>query len=312
IEYGDYMIKLKNIISFFVSIIILLFIFLNFDVIYEKLKDIVYVQPELVINPGNNFTKEYDFEFVRQVDDYVPYSYDDLVHIFYSILNQGWDEFTFYCPLQYTDCLRDVEKISYNEVLLSDINNFVHPYNSYSTIKTLYDDMGEVTIKVKHLYSDDEIKRIDNTIDKMIDDITNDTMSDVEKIRALHDYIVNNTKYDITRANEGTSSYDSSRILGLLYDHYSICSGYSDTMAVMLNKLGIENYKVASETHVWNAVKLDDKWLHLDLTWDDPVSTSGKDILDHTYFLIDTYTLREISLDDVEHIYDRDIYIELN
>lgn len=306
------MIKLKNFISFFVSIIVIVFIVLNIDLIFDKIKDFIYVQPELIIKPSNDYTKKDKYEFVRQVDEYVPYNYDDLINIFYSILNQGWDEFTFYCPTQYSECLNDIEKLSYDEVLLSDINNFVHPYNSYSTVKTLYDDMGEITIKVKHLYSDEEIKKMDKTIDKIIEENITYNMTDKDKIRVLHDYIINNTKYDVTRANEGTSSYDSSRILGLLYEHYAICSGYADTMAVILDKLGINNYKVASKSHVWNAVYLDNKWYHLDLTWDDPVSTSGKDILDHTYFLIDTSTLGEVmDNDDDEHVFDKKIYSEL-
>ena len=156
------------------------------------------------------------------------------------------------------------------------------------------------------------LQEVSLNTDKIIEENITYNMTDKDKIRVLHDYIINNTKYDVTRANEGTSSYDSSRILGLLYEHYAICSGYADTMAVILDKLGINNYKVASKSHVWNAVYLDNKWYHLDLTWDDPVSTSGKDILDHTYFLIDTSTLGEVmDNDDDEHVFDKKIYSEL-
>lgn len=304
------MIKLKNILSFFLSLIVIIAIFLNFDTIAENLKEIIYVRPELIINPSNEYTKNYDFKFVEQVDDYIPYSFDDLKNIFFSVLNQGWDEFTFYCPDEYIDCLDDISKLSYDEVLLSDINNYVHPYNSYSTIRTLYDDTGEITIKIKHLYSDSEIKRIDKDIDNILSDLINDSMDDTEKIRVLHDYVINNTKYDVLRANEGASSYDSSRILGVLYDHYSICSGYADIMAVMLYKLGIKNFKVASETHVWNALYINGEWLHLDLTWDDPVSSSGKDILDHTYFLVNNDVLESVG-EVKEHTYNKKVYLEL-
>lgn len=306
------MIKIKNYISLLAVLIVCIALFMNADVITEKLKTILYIHPEIVIKPGNDYVKKDKFNFIEQVDAYEPYNYDDLKNIFYSILNQGWEEFTFYCPNEYVDCLKDVEKISDDKALLSDINNFVHPYNSYSTIKTLYDDMGEVTIKVSHLYSDKEIKKIDSDIDTIIKKNTTSSMSDREKIKSLHDYIVNNTKYDIKRANDQESDYDSARILGVLYDHYSICSGYADLMAVILNKFEIPNYKIASESHVWNAVYLDGEWLHLDLTWDDPVTASGKDVLDHTYFLIDTNTLEGLNeKNNTEHIYDKKIYYEL-
>lgn len=304
------MIKLKKFISFFLSIVVILVIFLNLDKIVDKVKSITNLQPEVIIKPGNDYVKNNNFLLVKQTDDYIPYNYNDLVNIFYSVLNQGWTEFTFYCPVEYTTCLEDVAKISYDEVLLSDINNYVHPYNSYSTIKTLYDDTGEVTIKINHLYSDKEIEKIDNEIDNIIRQHTNDSMTDEEKIKALHDYIINNTKYDTNKSNDLGSEYDSARILGVLYDHYSICSGYTDVMAVMLEKLEIPNFKIASATHIWNAVYLNDSWLHLDLTWDDPVSASGRDILDHSYFLIDDETLTTLDEKIKEHIYDIDVYLE--
>lgn len=299
---------------FLISILVILMIVINFDTLSSRFKDILRIHPELVIKPGNEYQKDDSFLFVKQVDSYTPYNYEELKNIFYSVLNQGWNEFTFYCPVEYQECLNDVANISYDKLLLSNINNFVHPYNSYTSIKTLFDETGEITIKVTHLYSNEEIDRIDKDIDLLIENVVKDSMSDKEKILALHDYIINNTKYDIERANSETNSseYDSARILGVLYDHYAICSGYADLMAVILEKLNIPNYKISSETHVWNALYLDNEWWHLDLTWDDPISTSGKDILDHSYFLIDSKTLRELDAGIKDHIYDKDIYMEVN
>ena len=83
-------------------------------------------------------------------------------------------------------------------------------------------------------------------------------------------------------------------------------------MAVILTKLNVPNFKVASATHVWNAVYVDNTWLHLDLTWDDPVSTSGKDILDHSYFLITNDRLEELDKENKnEHIFNKGTYYEL-
>lgn len=308
------MIKIKNFMFFLISILVILMIVINFDTLSSRFKDILRIHPELVIKPGNEYQKDDSFLFVKQVDSYTPYNYEELKNIFYSVLNQGWNEFTFYCPVEYQECLNDVADISYDKLLLSNINNFVHPYNSYTSIKTLFDETGEITIKVTHLYSNEEIDRIDKDIDLLIENVVKDSMSDKEKILALHDYIINNTKYDIERANSETNSseYDSARILGVLYDHHAICSGYADLMGVILEKLNIPNYKISSETHVWNALYLDNEWWHLDLTWDDPISTSGKDILDHSYFLIDSKTLRELDVGIKDHIYDKDIYMEVN
>ena len=60
-------------------------------------------------------------------------------------------------------------------------------------------------------------------------------------------------------------------------------------MAIFLNSLGVKNYKIATENHIWNAVYIDNNWYHLDLTWDDPVTKdSAVDTLSHKFFMINT------------------------
>lgn len=301
------MIKLKNIISFFISLIVIICIAINFDTIKDKVMELIYgKQP--VIKEANQYYKDDEFMFAKMSSNYNPTNYQDLIDIFYSTLNNGWKEFTFYCPVEYENCIDDVTAISHNQVLLSDLNNFVHPYNSYSTIKIFYDDVGTITIKVTRLYNDNEIKKIDYEIDKIIKELVTDDMANRDKIKVLHDYIINNTKYD--QNDKKTTIYDSSRINGLLFEHFAVCSGYTDTMAVMLEKLDIKNYKIASEDHVWNAVFIDGYWRHLDLTWDDPIAVSGKDILDDSYFLIDSDKLEELDKKEKEHIFDTSVYLE--
>lgn len=308
------MAKVKNIILLLITFIAFFFIFLNFDKIKEQFYNTVNSfnnNDEQIVYPDiNMYARSFAYNYVKDVTSFDPKSYDDLVNIFYTILNNGWTEATFYCNDEYDSCLSDLDSISHNDILLSNINNFVSPYNSYSSIKTTYDDTGKVTIYITHLYSDSEILQIDKLIDEMIDENTTDNMTNREKIKALHDYIINNTKYDTKRAETDDSTYDSARIQGVLFDHYAICSGYADIMAVILDKLGIANYKISSDNHVWNGVRLDGVWYHLDLTWDDPVSTSGKEILSHDYFLISSTDLYKLDTSIKEHVFDTTVYSE--
>jgi len=149
---------------------------------------------------------------------------------------------------------------------------------------------------------------IDKKVNEIYKEITNDTMTIEQKIRVIHDYIVNNTKYDSDRLNNNIQKYESDTSYGVLFQGYGFCSGYSDTMAIFLSLMGINNYKIASERHVWNLVNLDNKWYHLDVSWNDPVSDTGRDILDHTFFLIDTKKLESLNVED--HSYDKIIYYE--
>lgn len=308
------MIKMKNIISFLVSLVIIIVVILNLDIIIDTIKNIEFLDREIVLKDANQWEKDYEFMYFKETPDYEPNNYDELVEVFYTVLDKGWDSFTFYCGDEYEDCLEDVAILSNDEKFLSEINNFVHPFNSYTTIRTLYDDTGEITIKIDKLYSDEEIILLDRDIDRLMKDTIEDSMTLREKIKAMHDVIINNTKYDEERADTGDSQYDSARIHGVLYDNYAICSGYTDTMAVILTKLGVPNFKIASEEHVWNAVYIDNEWYHLDLTWDDPISTSGRNLLLHDYFLIsdDDLTKLDTKNKKVDHIYSRDIYQEFN
>ena len=306
------MIKIKNTILVLMIIIIAFIAFTNIDKIKEKIYEVNKEETKkLTIPPSNKYTKDTNYISFQQVNDYVPNNYSDLLNIFYSILNQGWEEFTFYCPEDYTNCINDVEKLSYDKELLSDMNNFVHPYNSYSSIRTLYDETGEITVKINHLYSNEEIKKLDPILNEIINNNINNTMTDNEKILAMHDYIVNNTKYDVERTTNGSTAYDSTRISGVLLENYGICSGYTDTMSALLDKLNIPNFRISSATHVWNAVYINNQWVHLDLTWDDPVTPDLHDAITHDYFLINNEQLMELD-ENQEHVFKKDVYLEFN
>ena len=293
-----------------ISLITLELIYMN-D-IKKFAMDLINNRPKLIIEPSNEYKKDYDFLFIERNTEYIPYSVKDIRNIFYSVINNGWNEFTFYCPTEYEDCVKDVQTISGDDVLLTDINNYASPFNSFTSIETTYDDSGEINIKLYKLYDDNKIKQINNVVDKIINENINESMNDEKKIRVIHDYIINTTEYDKVRNDNGMSQYESNTAYGTLIQHQAICSGYADAMELFLNRFGIKNYKIASKTHVWNAVYINGKWLHLDLTWDDPVTDRGP-ILDHKYFLIDNEGLIKSDDGSIDsHNFNKTVYLEFN
>jgi len=135
-------------------------------------------------------------------------------------------------------------------------------------------------------------------------------MTEYDKIRTIHDFIINNATYDRNMLKENrVTPYHSNIAYGPLIEGYAICGGYSDAMQLFLFKLGIKNYKVSSEKHIWNFVYTNKKWYHLDLTWDDPITTDGTDRLKHTYFLITSSALEKLNKED-NHTYDKKIFSE--
>ena len=264
---------------------------------------------DVVLTESNDYTRDYDFNYVQITDDFTPNDYQGLLNIYYTVLNSGVEEFSFYCTDEYSSCIDDVDSLANNQKVLSTINNFVHPFNSFRHLETSYDDYGKVTLKIEHIYSNSDIKLIEAKVKEVESEIWNNSMSNEDKIKEAHNYIINNSKYDSDRSDNNIVRYKSDTAYGTLLEGYSLCGGYTDAMELFLEDMGIKSYKISSENHVWNAVNLDNTWYHLDLTWDDPITTDGSDILEYNFFLITTSELNE--LENEQHNYDKNVYNEL-
>lgn len=252
-----------------------------------------------------------DWKIVHNVTDFTANSYEDLDNIFYTILNSGSDEFTFYCSDKYSSCVQDVQTYVHSDEKLGNINNLVHPYNSFKNIKVTVTNYGKITLMVNHIYSQDQINYVNTEIENFIKNNINTSMNDREKIQAFHDYIANNTKYDQSaKTIEDKLALSSYNAYGLLVNHKAICGGYTDALAIYLNMLGYTNYRVATNEHIWNLVNIGGVYYHVDATWDDPVTSNGSDQLLHDYFLIDNNTLHQ--KDPNEHNFDANFYLEAN
>ena len=266
-------------------------------------------EKEVTLTASNDYTRDYDFNYVKRTDDFTPSNYQDLLNIYYTVLNSGEEEFSFYCTDEYSECINDVDSLANNQKVLSTINNFVHPFNSFRHLETSYDDYGKVTLKIEHIYNNNDIKLIEAKVEEIEKEIWNSSMSNEDKIKEAHNYIINNSKYDKDRSDNNIVKYKSDTAYGSLLEGYSLCGGYTDAMELFLEDMGIKSYKISSENHVWNAVNLNNAWYHLDLTWDDPITTDGSDILEYNFFLITTSELSE--LEGEQHNYDKNVYSEL-
>lgn len=279
------------------------FIIVNF--IYKR---------EIVVKDANQYQKKLEVGYVKQTDNFEPQNRQDLLNILYTILNNGWDNFTFYCGKEYDACMDDMSTIISDKALVSNLNNFVSPYNSYNQLHIDYNNFGKITVAVDKIYSRWQITQTEAEISRIMSAIITDDMTVEQKIKTFHDYIINNTAYDSKNADKIKSNQEidnasnSHNAYGLLYNHISLCGGYSDVMALFLDRIGVPNMKVSNNTHVWNLVYLNNQWLHLDLTWDDPVVNTHENLLLHNYFLITNAELQ--AKDNIYHKFDTTIYPE--
>ena len=116
-----------------------------------------------------------------------------------------------------------------------------------------------------YVYSSEEVKNIKKYCDREIEKIlfyTHENMSDLQKLVTLHEYMCEKFEYD--------KSFESCTMYDLLRTGRGTCQAFTLTFMELMSRLGIESsYAYSNEImHIWNLVKLDGKWYHVDLTWD--------------------------------------------
>ncbi len=155
----------------------------------------------------------------------------------------------------------------------------------------VYIDKG----KEKNYYADGitskkQIEKIEKQINKIVSEIIEKTegKTDFEKIRTVHDYLVNTVSYDSSL--KGTNSHN---MVGALIDKVCVCEGYSKAFKYILNKMGFNNIiavgtatsRSGTEDHSWNYVKVNNRWYAVDVTWDDPTG-NGAAMEKYKYFMV--------------------------
>ena len=128
--------KITKILIPFLCMVWLVILFLSIEPITDFFVRQIENEPKITLEPISEYAKKEDFLFVSKTDVFTPYSMHDLRNIFYTIVNNGWKEFTFYCPSEYTNCLNDAREFSQDQDLLTHLNNFVHPFNGFSSVNT--------------------------------------------------------------------------------------------------------------------------------------------------------------------------------
>lgn len=142
---------------------------------------------------------------------------------------------------------------------------------------------SKLTVTYEFKYNEDyeETKLVDETVRHLLQKWQISKLSDYEKIKKIHDFIINNASYD-TRA-KNYSAYDN------LIGRSSTCQGYMSVAYKMFTEAGIPCRIITGtgndDSHGWNIVKLNGVWYNIDCTWDDPLTKSKKNLLLYEYFL---------------------------
>ena len=116
----------------------------------------------------------------------------------------------------------------------------------------------------------------------------------------LHDWTLDQLEYDHSL---NWCSAESG-----LTRHQGTCESYQRIYSKLLDAAGIANGRITGNGHTWNAVKIDDKWCQMDLTWDDTSDNWYGDLDQrHLYFGL-TDELMAIAHSDHTANYQKDGY----
>ena len=114
-------------------------------------------------------------------------------------------------------------------------------------------------------------------------------MNEYERELALHDWLTSRCTYAHgADQNEEPMAFT---IYGALVEGSAVCEGYARGMQYLLARTGIACSLVWGESegegHMWNIVRIDGTWYHLDPTWNDS-SDAGY----HTFFNLPEVSIR--------------------
>ena len=116
--------------------------------------------------------------------------------------------------------------------------------------------------------------------------------SDYDKIRYVHNWMIENIEYDTYLQSEEPYS-----IVGALTEGTAVCEGYARGFKYIMDGMGIPcvlvsgeaiNSNGETESHAWNYVQLNGNWYAIDVTWDDPVIIGNGNVgtdVHYRYFL---------------------------
>lgn len=127
--------------------------------------------------------------------------------------------------------------------------------------------------------------------------IIRDSMTDIEKLAAIYEWLALNVSYDNAAAVYSDAGHSAQECFeyrswfaeGALLDGISVCEGYAKAAIILCNLENIPCVMVGGNGHAWNKVMVDGKWYvfdatHADLTFS--LSGSKYEVLSYRQFLV--------------------------
>ncbi|MBE5936481.1 MAG: hypothetical protein E7265_00450 [Lachnospiraceae bacterium] len=170
-----------------------------------------------------------------------------------------------------------------NKTVYKSENAMNYDWGNYYYVK---DENGNKVV-IWRLYNPNsfaQVKKLNKKADDIIRKIIKKNMTSKQKMKAIHDYLIKNVKYDMRAEMYVTikgKKYKNKEVLpeishtayGALIKKVAVCDGYSHAFSLLASKAGISSVVVGGKGHAWNLVKVNNKFKYIDVTYDDPVNS---------------------------------------
>ncbi|MEK4230535.1 transglutaminase domain-containing protein [Solibacillus sp. FSL H8-0538] len=173
-----------------------------------------------------------------------------------------------------------------------DLCHLQHPFYTQhcASRSTRYMSTSKNRVKIEftlsYRMSREEEKWVVGEIRHILKQITHTAMNDVEKVVAVHDYIIRAYDYEMQTQGSPFTVYT------FMHEKQGVCMAYALLFEKMMEELGIPCYYVVGKAdgesdlgHAWNMVKLDGEWYHVDATWNDLGTRTATHEIRYRYFL---------------------------
>ncbi len=169
---------------------------------------------------------------------------------------------------------------------------------------------------MRYQYTDEQIERFDKDLIRGLEIFAKryiqDGMSDYDKERVIHDYLVRTVIYDhesLTSDEQIARHGEIFNVLGPLLRKKAVCWGIACAFKLLCDYCHIKCFVVVGRAlnspedaagHAWNIVRLDNENYHVDVTWD--IKKKGDISFSYDYFNLNDPLIR------LDHTWDDGIY----
>lgn len=176
-------------------------------------------------------------------------------------------------------------------------------FDSFISFDNQYNEAVLVGQSGKKIYNV-EVNRLGNyrkEVKKIVKQLfpKGNKLSDLEKYQVLHDFVKEYISYDYKALMSGSKSIsEANDAKNCLRKQKGVCGGYAYMYRDLCKSAGLNCEVVIGQAyfqgknrgHAWNGVRLDGKWYHVDVCWDDTGAPA------YEFFLIGSDTMNSTTV----------------